>query len=98
MENNNQPINRPICQAGIKYIPAGTSRRTGKPYSEFWACISEECKFTWRPEKGSSSGGFQKAVQPDRTEEILETQRKTYAKLLDLEKEIREAIKIFGEK
>ena len=55
----------------------------------------------WCPDcsrEKKEAGGFQKAVQPDRTEEILEAQRKTYAKLLDLEKEIREAIKIFGEK
>lgn len=28
----------PRCNAEAKHIPAGTSKRTGKPYREFWSC------------------------------------------------------------
>lgn len=45
------PTTCEICHAPIKHIPAGVSRRTGKPYSEFWACTNPDCKYTWKPEK-----------------------------------------------
>ena len=27
-----------VCQATLKFVPHGVSRKTGKPYNEFWAC------------------------------------------------------------
>ena len=49
MENNNPPIQCPVCQSAIKHISAGISKKNDKPYDEFWACISSECRFTWSP-------------------------------------------------
>ena len=51
MPNNNPPISCPNCQSPIKYVPAGVSKRTGKPYNEFWSCRNPDCSFTWRPDK-----------------------------------------------
>jgi hypothetical protein len=30
----------------MKYIPSGTSKRTGKPYRAFYGCVSYNCKET----------------------------------------------------
>lgn len=45
------PTQCPYCQSSIRYIKAGVSKRTGKPYNEFWACENRDCKFTWHPNK-----------------------------------------------
>lgn len=34
----------PRCGANMKRVPAGTSKKTGKPYNAFWSC--GECKQT----------------------------------------------------
>ena len=39
------------CGKPIKHVPAGVSKKTGKPYGEFWSCSNYECDFTWRPSK-----------------------------------------------
>ena len=44
------PIQCPDCQAEVKFIPAGISRKTGKPYSEFYSC-AKRCGWTWREGK-----------------------------------------------
>lgn len=31
------------CGGLVKHIPAGTSKRTGKPYNDFWACQNDNC-------------------------------------------------------
>ena len=46
---NTPPTICPLCGNSIKYIPAGVSKNSGKPYPEFWACSERECKFTWKP-------------------------------------------------
>ena len=46
----NIPIQCPQCGGNIKYIPAGVSKKTNKPYGEFWAC-SHQCGYTWRKPK-----------------------------------------------
>jgi hypothetical protein len=28
-----------------KFVPAGTSKRTGKPYAAFWGCTERDCKW-----------------------------------------------------
>jgi ribosomal protein L34E len=30
------------CGFPLKHIPEGVSKRTGKPYGEFWVCTNEE--------------------------------------------------------
>jgi len=38
------PNQCPQCQADVRHIPAGISKKTGKPYGEFYAC---EAKCGW---------------------------------------------------
>ena len=38
--------NCPKCGADIKVVPAGISKKTGKPYNEFMACSVWECGWT----------------------------------------------------
>jgi len=40
------PKKCPHCGGEIRHIPAGISKRTGKPYKEFWVCENPECSFT----------------------------------------------------
>ena len=35
----------PICGNEIKTIPAGVSKKTGKPYSAFSVCSNSKCNF-----------------------------------------------------
>lgn len=42
------PKQCPICQSSIKLIPAGVSKRTGKPYNEFYACSNRTCDYIYR--------------------------------------------------
>ena len=73
------PLNCPICQSPMRHIPAGISKKSGKPYSEFWACISRECDYTWRgnePRKQVSA--IKEADQGDKIlEAILKHQELT---------------------
>lgn len=32
-----------ICGNNMRHVPAGVSRKTGKPYNEFWTCPNN-CK------------------------------------------------------
>lgn len=34
------------CGSDMKYIPAGTSKKTGKPYPAFWTCQNQNCSHT----------------------------------------------------
>ena len=36
----------PNCGAELKTVPAGTSKRTGKPYKAFMACSDRNCDYT----------------------------------------------------
>ena len=31
------------CSSIVKHIPAGTSKKTGKPYNDFWVCSNDNC-------------------------------------------------------
>ena len=48
--NEQIPITCPKCGGQIKYIPAGVSKKTGKPYSEFWTC-GQRCGYSYNPPK-----------------------------------------------
>ena len=41
------PTNCPFCQSEVRKIPAGVSKRTGKPYKEFWACENRSCNYVY---------------------------------------------------
>lgn len=46
-----QPAGPPLCPDGhgaMVYRPAGTSKRTGKPYDAFYGCSNRDCKKTER--------------------------------------------------
>ena len=45
----NAPSTCPLCGGLINHIRAGVSKRTGKPYNEFWACSDRSCEYTWHP-------------------------------------------------
>jgi len=32
-----------VCSSIVKHIPAGTSKKTGKPYNDFWVCSNDNC-------------------------------------------------------
>jgi ribosomal protein L37AE/L43A len=53
MPQENPPIQCPICQSGIRHVPSGISKKTGKPYNEFWSCRNMDCNFTWRGAKSA---------------------------------------------
>jgi hypothetical protein len=35
----------PICGSEVKNIPAGTSKKTGKPYKAFSICSNQNCQY-----------------------------------------------------
>jgi hypothetical protein len=43
---NNMEPKCPICGGEMKLVPAGISKKTGKPYNSFYACKTWECKGT----------------------------------------------------
>ena len=54
MEQITKPTKCPICGNPLKRIEGGISKRTGKPYSAFWACSNRDCDYTWNEPKKSS--------------------------------------------
>ena len=32
-----------VCASIVKHIPAGTSKKTGKHYNDFWVCSNDNC-------------------------------------------------------
>ena len=77
----------PKCGGDVKHIPAGVSKKTGKPYDEFWACQSCDYKTKFQPKPaGSQEGG---ASVGGGKEELLPALREIYNVL----KEIRDGLK-----
>lgn len=72
------PTNCPYCQSSVNHILAGVSKRTGKPYNEFWACENRDCKFTWHPNKKPQT---RRPEQPDPMLLILDETRKINERL-----------------
>lgn len=69
------PIQCPLCDSAIKHIPAGVSKKSGKPYSEFWACISRDCQFTWKPIAKTATQAVSES------EKIIQALRQIYAEI-----------------
>lgn len=69
----------------MKHIPAGISKRTGKPYTEFWACMSNECDFTWRPSK---SQGEPKKVIPTFEADVIQRLERIERRIIKLKEEL----------
>lgn len=73
----------PECGQPIKTVPAGVSKKTGKPYAAFDTCSNRECG--WKPPKVN---GFKKPepnleqqTQSDLLVRIEDTLQKMYALL-----------------
>ena len=83
---NEKPNVCPFCQSALKHIPAGISKKTGKPYSEFWSCINKDCKFTWSAKKKVPYTPAPKVTQSDNKEvvEQLKEVNKTLAEILEM--------------
>jgi len=47
------------CDKEMRLVPAGTSKKTGKPYSAFWSCDTRNggCGATARAEGEAAGGG-----------------------------------------
>ena len=43
----------PLCNSPITSVPAGISKRTGKPYTAFQVCSNPDCKFKPVDEQGT---------------------------------------------
>ncbi len=71
MNNEQAPINCPYCQSPVNNIPAGVSKKSGKPYDEFWACKNRDCKFTWKPDKNTSFKPFNSKQKPPTEKQTL---------------------------
>jgi hypothetical protein len=69
----------------MKLIPAGVSRKTGKPYPEFWACSNNQCKWIWRPVSKTDK----------QHQELLNALREIYKKIDTLEKNFKAFADIF---
>lgn len=54
----------PRCQHGVvRRVPAGTSRRTGKPYAAFWSCPDRVCRI---PDAAFDAGPSDEVPLPKR--------------------------------
>ena len=45
------PSECPRCHSKMKEVPAGVSKKTGRPFRRFWACENLECDFTYNERK-----------------------------------------------
>ncbi len=79
------PTNCPDCGSAIRYIKAGVSKKTGKPYNAFHAC-SNMCGYTVR------ESGFQKAVPAVSNKEAM-----ILDELQDFRKHLDERLDALGE-
>ena len=70
MEKELPPTLCETCGAPVRHIPAGESRKTGKPYDEFWACEAR-CGWTWKPSTTKKTGGTGLIKERDQGELIL---------------------------
>ena len=53
----------PQCGSELKRVPAGVSKRTGKPYNAFMACSNRECDYTARVTDKPENTGNQIAME-----------------------------------
>jgi hypothetical protein len=63
-------MNCPNCGFTLKTIPAGVSKKTGKPYEAFQSCSNFQCKYTQRIGSQQNKEGLEKAV-PNGNDKIL---------------------------
>lgn len=56
----------PECGNIVKTVPAGVSKKTGKPYGSFQVCSSQECG--WKPPRESGFTPAQQAAPAHKAE------------------------------
>lgn len=59
----------PKCGSEIKEIPAGVSKKTGKPYTRFLACTNRDCDWTQSlGYSGNTARNTEKTIQTDNSD------------------------------
>ena len=74
------PTQCPLCQSAVKLVPAGISKRTGRPYQEFYSCINRDCDYTYRPPKRGNPK-MAGVAEGDQGEKIIQALRQIYAEI-----------------
>ncbi len=98
MNNEQAPINCPFpnCGAPIRNIPAGISKKSGKPYDEFWACLNRDCNYVWKPDKNTGYKKPPTEKEPNQEDKILkaigESEDRIMGALRELYKRVEERI------
>ena len=65
----NEPRMCPSCGNDMKHILAGVSKRTGKPYNEFYVCSDKACGHIFNPPREPNE--FKTHNQPPVFEDLL---------------------------
>jgi UDP-N-acetylmuramate-alanine ligase len=66
----------PVCGSEIKSIPAGISKKSGKPYPAFQICSNDECKFKPVDERGRISTVVETNTIKPKKDEFVEGKEK----------------------
>ena len=82
--------NCPECGSALREIPAGVSKKTGKPYNAFVVCSNKECNYKpqQQPQPQPQIGG---------NDEVLKGLREIWTKLDTLQTFLFENLKKDGE-
>lgn len=78
----------PTCNDPMRVVPAGVSRKTGKPYRSFEACDKPACKDAKRSNYNSTSS-VQTTFAPDKITALEETIAKIRIAYADLDKRLK---------
>ena len=88
----------PICGSEIKSIPAGISKKSGKPYNAFQVCSNSECLFKPIDEEGRTKE-VRVSMKPSlikSPDEYVEG-KKENARLMTRNALMCEVVKVFGQ-
>lgn len=65
-----------LCGSAVKLVPAGTSKKTGKPYDAFYSCQNRDCGKTYKCEAtgtpAMAMNNVAKKTEDDKWEKISE--------------------------
>jgi len=64
----------PTCFTPLKLIPAGTSKKTGKPYPAFYVCPTKGCEYSWNPPRKKEEKSDMSAFAGDDTLATMRTE------------------------
>ena len=89
----------PKCQGDMKIIPAGVSKKTGKPYEAFYSCKTWECGGTAKiPTEGqpTSQGSFRPDYSSFPKKEIKTTMDYKAKQISGFQDEKQESMRLFS--